>query len=159
MGVTVNAGYLEEQVNQAKNNPSEEVGVKTKNLNIWCDSSDVWIPASYINEVSADIDIKKFKGKTAYLGVDLGATSDLTAVTALIDDGQKIYFKTHYYLPESALETKPDKELYKVWRQLGFLTVTAGNVTDYDYITNDIIEMQKSLNIQKIFYDPYNSTQ
>ena len=42
---------------------------------------------------------------------------------------------------------------------MGYLTVTPGNVTDYDYITNDIVKIGKTLNIQKIFYDPYNSTQ
>lgn len=159
LGITVNEGYLGEQVNQAKNNPSEEVGVKTKNLNIWVDSSDVWIPSVYINDISEKIDISKYKGNTCYLGVDLGATSDLTAVNVLIPHEGKLFFKTHYYLPESALETKPDKELYKLWKQLGYLTVTPGNVTDYDYITNDIVKIGKTLNIQKIFYDPYNSTQ
>ena len=39
------------------------------------------------------------------------------------------------------------------------LTVTPGNVTDYDYITNDIVEISKTLVINKIFYDPYNATQ
>ena len=48
-----------------------------------------------------------------YIGVDLGATSDLTAVSFLIVDEDKYYFKTHYYLPESALYEKADKELYK----------------------------------------------
>jgi len=32
---------MKEQVQQAKNNPSEEVGVRTKTLNQWCDSATV----------------------------------------------------------------------------------------------------------------------
>lgn len=43
LNITVYPEYLKEQVNLAINNPSEEVGVKTKNLNVWCDVSDVWI--------------------------------------------------------------------------------------------------------------------
>ena len=159
LGVTVKEGYLKEQINQAKNNPAEEVGVKTKNLNIWCDSSNVWIPDLYILETTESINIEDYKNTSCYIGVDLGATSDLTAVAILIPTADKIVYKVHYYLPESALEEKPDKELYKLWRQLGYLTVTAGNVTDYDYITNDIVSIGKTLNIAKIFYDPYNATQ
>ena len=159
LGVTVKEGYLKEQINQAKNNPAEEVGVKTKNLNIWCDSSNVWIPDLYILETTESINIEDYKNTPCYIGVDLGATSDLTAVAILIPTADKIIYKVHYYLPESALEEKPDKELYKLWRQLGYLTVTAGNVTDYDYITNDIVSIGKTLNISKIFYDPYNATQ
>jgi len=54
------------------------------------------------------------------------------------DENGKYYFKTHYYLPESALNEKKDKETYKLWKRLGLLTVTPGNVTDYDFITADI---------------------
>lgn len=159
LGVTVKKGYLIEQIKQAKNNPAEEVGVKTKNLNIWCDSSEVWIPQVYIIDSTNNVDLEKYKGYTAYIGVDLGATSDLTALAILIPTNDKILYKIHYYLPESALEEKPDKELYKLWKQQGYLTVTAGNVTDYDYITNDIVAIRNKLNISKIFYDPYNATQ
>lgn len=159
LGITVKSDYLQEQVNQAKNNPSEEVGVKTKNLNIWCDSSEVWIPQSYIIDATGSIDIEQYKKSTCYIGVDLAATSDLTAVAILIPDKDKLLFKVHYYLPEKALEEKADKELYKLWKRLGFLTVTSGNVTDYDYITNDIMRISNIMYINKIFYDPYNATQ
>ncbi len=52
----------------------------------------------------------------AFIGVDLAATSDLTAVSYLIVNDGYYYFKTDYYLPESALIEKPDKELYKYWK-------------------------------------------
>lgn len=159
LGVTVKVGYLKEQIKQAKNNPSEEVGVKTKNLNIWCDSAEVWIPHTYIVDTTQDVNLNSFKGSQCYIGVDLAATSDLTAVAILIPQKDKIVYKVHYYLPESALEEKPDKEMYKLWKQLGLLTITSGNVTDYDYITKDIVNISKTLRINKIFYDPYNATQ
>jgi hypothetical protein len=49
--------------------------------------------------------------------VDLAATSDLTAVTYLIVKDDTYYFKTDYYLPETALSQKADRELYKYWKQ------------------------------------------
>ena len=159
LGVTVTKKYIKEQVQQAKNNPSDEVGVKTKTLNIWCDSATVWIPEDYIVKCSDVVDLSSLNGLNCYVGVDLGATSDLTAVSFLLVDGEKYYFKTHYYLPEAALEEKADKELYKLWKRLGLLTVTPGNVTDYDYITSDLLKAGEVVNIVSVSYDKFNATQ
>lgn len=159
LDITVTSKYMNEQINSATINPSEEVGVKTKLLNLWCDSSNVWLPETYIVKNSKNINFEDFKGCSCYIGVDLAATSDLTAVSYLIEKDGIFYFKTDYYLPESALTEKPDRELYKYWKQQGLLKITEGNVTDYDYITNDLINTRKLLNIKAIGYDPYNSTQ
>ena len=159
LNVTVTSKYIKEQVQSAINNPSEEVGVKTKTLNLWCDVADVWLPESYIVKASKDIHLEDFRDCECYIGVDLSATSDLTAVSYLIEKNNIYYFKTDYYLPESALVDKPDRETYKLWKQQGLITITAGNVTDYDYITNDIVAASNILNIQKIGYDKWNATQ
>ena len=159
LNVTVTSKYIKEQVQSAINNPSEEVGVKTKTLNLWCDVADVWLPESYIVKASKDIHLEDFRDCECYIGVDLSATSDLTAVSYLIEKDNIYYFKTDYYLPESALVDKPDREIYKLWKQYGLITITTGNVTDYDYITNDIVAASNILNIQKIGYDKWNATQ
>ena len=125
---------------------------------LWCDVSDVWLPESYIVKSSKNIRIDEFRDCDCYIGVDLSATSDLTAVSYLIVKDDTYYFKTDYYLPESALVEKADRETYKLWKQLGLLKITAGNVTDYDYITNDIVAANNILNIQKIGYDKWNAT-
>ena len=157
LNVTVTSKYIKEQVQSAINNPSEEVGVKTKTLNLWCDVADVWLPESYIVKASKDIHLEDFRDCECYIGVDLSATSDLTAVSYLIEKDNIYYFKTDYYLPESALVDKPDRETYKLWKQQGLITITAGNVTDYDYITNDIVAASNILNIQKIGYSSNGS--
>ena len=159
LDVTVTKKYIKEQVKSAINNPSEEVGVKTKTLNLWCDSASVWLPESYIVRNTKKINLEEFRGCPCYIGVDLGATSDLTAVSYLVEKDGIYYFKTDYYLPESALKEKPDRETYKYWKQMGLLKVTEGNVTDYDYITNDMIKASEIVNIQAIGYDKYNATQ
>ena len=41
----------------------------------------------------------------------------------------------------------------------GKLTVTSEDVTDYDYITNDLMRYSEHLLISKIGYDKYNATQ
>lgn len=159
LNVTVTAKYIREQVQSAINNPSEEVGVKTKTLNLWCDTAEVWLPEQYLIKASCKIDFEQLKELPCYVGVDLAATSDLTAVSYLVVNDGTYYFWNHYYLPESALKEKADRELYKYWKQQGLLTITEGNVTDYDYITNDIMKYGEKVSIQKVGYDKYNATQ
>ena len=100
LGVTVTEKFIAEQVEQARNNPSEEVGVRTKNLNQWCDSAMIWIPEEYILRSVGEVDFSTFTDNVCYVGVDLGATSDLTAVSFMAVENDRYYFRTHYYLPE-----------------------------------------------------------
>lgn len=159
LGITVTKKYLADQVLKAKNNPSEEVNILTKNFNVWCDSSSVWIPSHFITSNSADLHLDYFTGAKCFVGVDLASVQDLTAVAyTLIHEGQ-IYVFIRFFIPEESLNTRIDKETYRLWVKQGYLQVTPGNVTDYDYITRDILEVGKILRIKKIAYDSWNSTQ
>ncbi|MFV0323056.1 MAG: terminase large subunit [Bacteroides xylanisolvens] len=159
LGVTVKIKYLREQVQKAVNSPSEEVGIKTKNINMWCDAETVWIPDHYILQASANLDFEQFRDMECYAGIDLSSTSDLTCADFMFPTKDKYYFKTLYYLPEAALQEKRFKDLYGEWRRQGLITITPGNVTDYDYILNDIMRIREIVFIQKIAYDSWNSTQ
>ena len=160
LGVTVKKKYLMDQMQSAINNPSEETGVKTKNFNIWCSSNNNWLQDRFIINSTQKIDFNDFKDQYCYIGVDLSATSDLTAVCYLMPTEQgKYYFKLKYYLPESCIKDSPNREQYRLWANTGQLTLTPGNVTDYDYITKDIINVSKELNIVCIGYDKWNATQ
>ena len=157
LGVTVFKSYLQEQVQKAINKPSNEVGTKTKNLNMWCDAEDVWIPDHYILDASANLNMADFEGEDCWIGVDLAATSDLTAVAFMfIRDGVPHFF-VHYYLPQAALHEKRFALQYSEWKRMGALTITPGNVTDYDYITNDIMNVGNKANIVSVAYDSWNA--
>ena len=162
LGVTVKRDWLSEQVNQAKNSPTLEVGVKTKNLNVWCSSSTTWIPEQYIRKSLMDVDLTEFKNKNnylVYLGFDLAAISDLTAVSIMFVDPEteEYFFKTWYYLPKSALDGKYNSELYKMWSSKGFLTLTDSETTDYNYIQNQIVYLYETFDVQGVFFDSWNA--
>ena len=95
-----------------------------------------------------------------YMGFDLAAVSDLTAFTIMLvdPDEEKYYFKTWYYLPKRALEGKYNSELYKMWAQKGYLTLTDSETTDYAYIKNDILYWYNNLEVQLVSYDSWNAT-
>lgn len=160
LDITVTSKYIRGQVQQAKNNPAEETSTVTKNLNKWCDTSDVWIPEHYILEATQPVDMAAFgEDALCYVGVDLASTSDLTAVAKLVVHEGLYYFKIDYYAPETALIEKPDKELYRYWKRMGMLHITPGNVTDYDYITNELMTLGNTLSIAVIGYDKWNAVQ
>lgn len=159
LGVTVQTKYLKTQVRKAINTPSDEVGIKTKNLNIWCDAEKTWIKDDYILSASANVNLEEYNGLDCFIGVDLSSTSDLTSFSVMIPTTEKMVWKTFYFLPEAALTEKRFKELYGEWARQGALCITPGNVVDYDFILNKIIEIGQILNIVTIGYDSWNATQ
>lgn len=159
LGVTVQTKYLKTQVRKAINTPSDEVGIKTKNLNIWCDAEKTWIKDDYILSASANVNLEEYNRMDCFIGVDLSSTSDLTSFSVMIPTTEKMVWKTFYFLPEAALTEKRFKELYGEWARQGALCITPGNVVDYDFILNKIMEIGQILNIVTIGYDSWNATQ
>lgn len=160
LDVTVSRDYLQQQVNKAKNNTSLETGVKTKNFNVWDYISEKWLSDDILLKSTKPFAYAGFEYKPyAWCGVDLAAVSDLTAFAVMIPMDFYYYFKVYYYLPEATLEENSNAELYKVWHKKGYLTVTAGNVTDYDYLLADMMKVSTQVYIQNIAYDAYNATQ
>lgn len=164
LGITTKVSFLRDTVNRAKQHPSDEVEAKTKQFDVWCDSSTVWIPEVVIKRNMMDIDLTEFKNKNnylVYLGFDLAAVSDLTALTLMFVDPEteEYFFKNFYYLPKSALEGKYNAELYKMWASKGYLTLTDSPTTDYNYIQGQILYLYENFDVQGVFFDSWNAQQ
>lgn len=160
MGVTVDEEFIASKVNECANQPSAEVGVRTKVLNQWCDADEVWIPDHYI--VSATAELPEWVHELpCYAGIDLSTTTDLSALGAMwVDEpNQRYYFRVKYYLPTESLNENRFKVLYGEWHRKGLLNLTPGNVVDYDYILNDLMELNASTRLLNVAYDAYNATQ
>ena len=159
LGVSVSKDFYSQQIAKMKNNPSQATAIITKVFNVWASTSNVWIPSSYIVQNMENISNDSFKDKTLYLSFDLASTSDLTCLTAMYENDGKFYFKNWYFLPTDTLKTSTNKDKYKTWHRQGFLTLTPGNVTDYDYVFNQIQKLHElSDGIQRISFDSWNST-
>lgn len=159
LGISVSEDFYRQQITKMKNNPSQTTAIMTKVFNVWTSTSNVWIPQSYTFKVMDKVKMDDFKDKLLYLSFDLASTSDLTCLSSMYEDNGTYYFKNWYYLPQEALKTSTNKDNYKKWQRQGFLTVTQGNVTDYDYVMNDIQKLQdNSEGIVRISYDSWNAT-
>lgn len=157
--ITVKKEYLIQQANQAKNNPSLLTSYLTKLQNIWLSSSEEWIAADYILKSQQEWNYQDFSDNYAYMGVDLGATSDLTCISTMIHNEDKYYFRNYYFLPSEQLNVNVNKELYRQWYQQGYLHVSEGNVTDYDDILTTIQKINNDITLYQIGYDQWNATQ
>lgn len=158
LGVTVTEQYIATQVKNAQLSPTEAISTKTKHLNMWCDSSVVWIPDKYLQD-SFVKEVEFYEGEVVYCGVDLAATGDLTAVAFMTIRGDEYIFKVRYYLPASKLESGKNASKYRQWAEKGHLIITDGNVTDYDRITEEIVGASERVTLVGIAYDSWNATQ
>lgn len=162
LGVSVNERFLRSQVNKAKNNSGEEVGIRTKTFNTWMDSAETWIPSAYVTRSMREVELSDYYDPAdprVYAGVDLSSTTDLTAVSFLVENGGIFYFKTLYYLPSESVAKAELSTQYREWVARGHLRVTPGNVVDYEYILRDILAQDKKTMIKALGYDSWNATQ
>ncbi len=159
LDITVKSEYLEQQLNKCKNNPTLQTSVLTKLFNMWLSSSEEWIAADYILKSQQEWNYQDFSDNYAYMGVDLGATSDLTCISTMIHNEDKYYFRNYYFLPSEQLNVNVNKELYRQWYQQGYLHVSEGNVTDYDDILTTIQKINNDITLYQIGYDQWNATQ
>ena len=165
LGETVTVEYLRDQVTMAKNQASLEVGVKTKQFNIFCGSSDVWLHTNLIKSCMETVNIEDYAGCYCYAGVDLAAVSDITAHTLMFppDPGRavnpdKFVFKTFLWVPESCLTESVNKTMYSYWKKQKYLNVTSGNVVDYSYILKTQTECIPITQYASCAYDQWNAT-
>ncbi|PRP61547.1 terminase, partial [Bacillus halotolerans] len=66
-----------------------------------------------------------------------------------------------FYLPKETVMTRAKQSPvpYQLWADEGYLTLTEGNVIDYNYIKDDIYQLNKEFDVKEITYDPWNATQ
>ncbi|TKX29127.1 terminase large subunit [Campylobacter aviculae] len=156
LGYGVKIEKLREYFEKAKNNAEDEVSFKTKHLNIWTSNAGAFVKDDdFIKCNLGELDLSK----DVYLGIDLSATTDLTALAMICEVNKILHIDFKFYAPElSARErSRRDKVPYLEWAKQGFLTLTPGNSVDYDYLIEDIIALNKALKIKMIGYDPWNS--
>jgi phage terminase large subunit-like protein len=95
----------------------------------------------------------------AFGGLDLAAVRDLTAfVLAWLLSGV-IYVYPWFFLPSEGLEERcqHDGVRYDLWAKQGFLELTPGPVTEWQYVVGRIKQLASELNIQQIAYDRYGA--
>jgi len=160
-GISPTRSYMRSAAAQAQQSPADlasylrlHLGLRTKQESKYLDM-DVWDRnASLVYE-------DKLAGRQAYGGLDLASTSDLCALAWIFPAPVGFDVLWRMWTPEANLEAldKRTAGAATVWVREGFLTLTPGNVADYDFIRTQINADREAFDVRGLAYDPWNSSQ
>lgn len=134
MGVSVSVDYLLEEIAVAEGSLSKKAEFLTKYCNIKQNSSQAWLSTQAVEKSSGKhLEIDDFRNTYCVGGIDLSRTTDLTACTAVIEKGGRLYVLAKFFLPAEKLEeaTARDGLPYAAYVQRGILKLSGDNFVDY----------------------------
>lgn len=173
-GKSVKVEYLREQAQRAKNDPTALNAFLRLHLNAWTQQDErAILPHKWAACAGEGADdpvitrgcwIEELRGKTCFAALDLSSKLDIAAdvfffpkQTGLLKPRVLPFF----FVPEATIieRSKKDRVPYDVWARQGFITPTAGDVVDYDFIREHHRKMASQFRLQKTAFDPWNATQ
>ena len=152
----------------AKEVPEKLISFLTKVLNVWVQArNNGYMDMAKWNRCKVSTLPVDIRGLPVYVGFDMSAKIDLTSVSFIIPfkdgDTVKYILFSHSFIPNrERLQERiiTDKVPYDAWERNGFLTVTDSEVIDQNGVMQYVKEFCGTfgLKIQKLCFDPYNST-
>lgn len=148
---------------KAKLTVTDRLEFITKNLNIYTDGEDTWIPDEEYRKCFEDVDIESLKGCKAYLGIDLSTSRDLSSVVCVVEHPvtKKLQVIPEFYFPGDAGQDKRIRITgidLTSWIDKGFILEHEGKIIDYDRVFERIQWFCDYFDVQAIGYDPWNAT-
>jgi phage terminase large subunit-like protein len=158
-GISVMPDMIRNLANRAMQMPSQQNAFLQKHLNVWTNADVAWMDMRAWNRC-ADLNLSEhqFEGQDCFVGLDLASKVDIAAKIKLFERDGHYYVFGSYYLPDDAVQESRNSQ-YQGWMRSGFLTVTPGAVTDYEYIESDLIDDSERYRIREVAYDPFQATQ
>lgn len=138
--------------NEVKNKPEGQNTFRRLYLNQWTEQETRWLDMGRWDQC-ARADVAFAHGRPSYAGLDLGLKSDLSAFVAVtpLASGQMLV-RAHFWMPQGAMERYRQRP-YATWQRAGILTVTDGDVTDFDRIERDIDRLWSEWGVSEALYD------
>ena len=162
LGVTITEGYLTDVAAQAKAIPGKANGIRRLHFCQWTDSETAWISRELWDACEdPEMTLEDFEGQECWIGLDLGATKDMTARVIVFRDGRdndgqpKFAMFAHGYTPAETLHgrVREDRAPYDVWVDQGHLTATPGKLVRFDHVAADIVHLASRFDVLAIAYD------
>lgn len=162
LGVSVSVNFFLSEIAVAKGSLSKKAEFLTKYCNIKQNSSLAWLPAEAVQKASgASLSLESFRGCYCVVGVDLSRTTDLTAVTVLIERDNEIYIIGQFFMPRETMSeaSARDNLPYEIYAARGFVKPSGDNFVDYHDCYEWICDLVRKYKIYplKIMYDRYSA--
>lgn len=162
LDVSLSRSWLEEQHRTMRNTPVKETNILTKTFNMWVDAPTVWIPDKAWADIKSTTPIESLTGRPCVAALDLASVNDYTALALLFNENDRCQCLWKFWIPLSKYQERTEllRENANVeeWVRRGLVTVTDGNVTDYDQIVAEIQLLAEKYDITAIAYDPWNAS-
>ena len=162
IGVTLAESYLAEVAAQARSIPGKANSIRRLHFCQWTDSESAWVTRA-IWEACEDPDmtLEDFEGVQCWVGLDLGATKDMTARVTVFDDGtdaegrKRLAMFAHAYTPADTLaaRVREDRAPYDVWVEQGYMTACPGKIVRFDQVAADLAEFSQEHEVVSVAYD------
>ena len=137
---------------EATNRPEGQNTFRRLYLNQWTEQATRWLDMARW-DACAPLDVALAHGRPSLAGLDLGLKSDLSAFVAVTPmPAGRLLVRAHFWMPAGARERYRERP-YHTWQQAGILTVTPGDVTDFDQIERDIARLWKEWGVLEALYD------
>lgn len=154
--------YMEDMALSASQIPSELNTFLNKDLNIWTDVAEAWITTEAWRKCYFPYTFEDMAGCSCRVGIDLAEVNDLCAVDFTFPpqgDFKKQRDLTLYYMPKDAMRAKGERDgvSYLDWEKAGYIKSTPGSVTDFKFITEDVLKWAKVFKIESVAFDPFKS--
>lgn len=157
--------YMRGVARKAAALPSALANFKTKDLNIWCNSADGWLDMGIWDKGKKKFDPLSLRGRRCFGGMDLSATRDLTALSLVFPPDEDAgdldwHVLVWVFCPRATVveRSKDDAASYSLWERQGFLTVTDGDVTDYEPMRKLIVSLPNVYDLVELAFDKWNAT-
>lgn len=149
---------LRQLAREAGRRPADREAFRQLHLNIWLDHSvDPFVDMDVYDAGDEAVDTEALKGEPCWIAVDMGLTTDLTAVVAAWRDGDDGYaVAAWFFCPDDNLRARADRDNvpYPRWSDEGWIIPTPGNVTDHRAVELHLRHLCEEFNVQEIAFDP-----
>jgi phage terminase large subunit-like protein len=154
-GVSIGEEFLLSELEEAKRSSEKQSAFKTKYLNIWVGSRSTWMNMlEWQRQSRPKLKLDDFKGKECHLSLDLSAKIDVSALLLTFKDGEEYITFPFFYVPEGILSDVP---VYQRFIAAGEMVATDGDMVDYEFIEDRILQVCKEFDVKSIAFDPHNA--
>lgn len=160
LGATITEEYLRDEVNQARGMPSKEATVRRLNFCEWVESHNPAFSREKWMAGQSSYDLSDFAGCECTAGLDLSATTDLTACVLEFQRAGKAWLWPFFWIPENAVveKSKKDGVDYALWIRKGYVRTTPGNAIDKDHVVKQLAEElgRHDITVTSLAYDRWH---
>lgn len=150
----MNHDEVAKMARDAQRMPSKEAGYRNLVCNQRIEATNPFISKSVWIANGSDVDDEAFYNNPVYIGLDLSAKTDLTAMVCMAYS-DKWHVKAYFWTPSNGLRDRAqrDRTPYDVWADNGLIRVIDGSSLDYEVLAKDIAEIVQDYDVQSLAFD------